>query len=91
MSDGRRHALCWDCAKACGGCSWSNHWEHRPVPGWVAEETRVRMNNDTYEPTFLVIACPEFERDGIGGGVSRPHDQQKRVQWMEAALRRNSK
>ena len=67
----KKHSLCWDCAKACGRCSWSNHWEHIPVPGWTAERTKVRMNNNTYADTYLVIECPEFERDGFGGGQYR--------------------
>lgn len=81
-----KHTLCWDCARACGGCSWSNHWEHRPVAGWTAVETRVRMNNNEYEPSYIVIACPEFDRDGINGGVNRPWKETS--PWKDAALRR---
>lgn len=66
-----KYTLCWDCRKACGGCSWSEHDEHLPVPGWTAEETQVRMKNDVYAPSYRVDACPEFERDGIGGGTKR--------------------
>ena len=82
-----KHTLCWDCAKACGGCSWSNHLEHLPVPGWQAEDTKVRMNNDTYEPSFIVLACPEFDRDGVNGGTARPR-KGKDSPWERAALRR---
>lgn len=68
MAD-RLHTLCWDCRKACGGCSWSE--EHLPVPGWTALETKIRMKADVFEPSFIVIACPEFDRDGIDGGAKR--------------------
>lgn len=66
-----RHTLCWECAKACGRCSWSDYWEHRPVPGWTAEKTKVRMNNKSFADAYIVIDCPEFERDGLGGGLYR--------------------
>ena len=54
--------LCWNCGKACGGCSWSDYWEHSPVPGWKAEETKLKVNQG-YETSYAVIECPEFEPD----------------------------
>ena len=62
---------CWECAKACGGCCWSDHWQHTPVPGWIATETTVRLKKDMFEKSYLVIDCPEFIRDGTGGGLYR--------------------
>ena len=56
--------LCWDCAKACGRCSWSDHWKHRPVKGWTAVEHRLRVNKGNFVTSYLVTACPEFEKDG---------------------------
>ena len=85
----RTFTLCWDCRKACGGCSWSNYDERRPVPGWTAVETKIRMKTDVFEPSCIVIACPEFERDGIGGGAYRPGGEKSG--WKAAALRRKAK
>ena len=55
--------LCWDCAKACGECSWSNHWDHSPVPGLKAEQTYLKVNGGD-DISYRVIECPEFEPDG---------------------------
>lgn len=79
----KKHSLCWDCAKACGRCSWSNYREHLPVPGWLAETTKLRMNNNTYADTFLVIDCPEFERDGLKGGQYRIRRNEKNEQNLQ--------
>lgn len=54
--------LCWDCAKAYGGCSWSAKFE--PVEGWDAEATarehhRLGILQDW--TSYHVKACPEFE------------------------------
>lgn len=66
-----RQTLCWDCAKACGDCSWTQWREYRPVPGWKAEpRTMKNQCNGSYE-TWCVIACPEFERDATNGGAYR--------------------
>lgn len=56
--------ICWNCRKATGRCSWSNYWEHSPVPGWVAEPTKLKINRGVYMDSYCVISCPEFERDG---------------------------
>lgn len=61
-----KQTICWNCKKATGGCSWSDHFEHRPVDGWNAVQTRLRMNNDEYQPSYIVISCPEFEEDENG-------------------------
>ena len=54
--------LCWSCAKACGDCSWSDYWTHSPVPGWTAEESKLKVN-DGYVTSYCVVQCPEFEPD----------------------------
>ena len=56
--------LCWDCKKACGGCRWSD--KLLPVPGWTAKETTNKIG-----VSYIVLECPQFERDGINGGVKR--------------------
>lgn len=58
--------LCWDCANACGGCSWSS--EFRPVDGWEATPTRVKVYRWKYGgikevDSFHVTKCPLFKDD----------------------------
>ena len=47
--------LCWHCAKATGGCSWSKNFT--PVPGWDAKKV-VKGYVDTYD----IRDCPLFEK-----------------------------
>ena len=54
--------LCWGCQNACGGCSWSDHWEHKPVYGWTAEMVSIKLNGEQ-GTTYNVISCPEFIPD----------------------------
>lgn len=56
--------LCWDCAKATGGCDWSR--EFLPIPGWDA--TPAVRNG---EASYVITGCPEFERDAWNKGSSR--------------------
>ena len=66
-----QQTLCWDCANATGGCSWSMHTEHKPVEGWNA--IRRDIHNKYSEPveSYIVISCPEFVRDARNGGTYR--------------------
>lgn len=50
--------LCWGCAKACGGCSWSKRFE--PVPGWTAVPPLLCGRI----PSYRITECPEFVSDG---------------------------
>ena len=59
--------LCWDCARACGGCEWSRAVDPEPVPGWTARPT---VNGNGTE-SYLVEDCPLFERDAWDGGTRR--------------------
>lgn len=59
----KKPTLCWDCAKACGRCCWSDHWKHDPVPGWTAVETILKINGGEYCTSYEVKECPEFEPD----------------------------
>lgn len=60
--------ICFDCKKACGGCSWSaadpvtDEIRFEPVKGWTAEKT-AQLINRTWKETYRVKACPLFERD----------------------------
>ena len=64
----RSQTLCWKCNKACGDCSWSEHKNNTPVPGWTAIPTKVKLNNNELGDSYIVIACPEFEEDRHGSG-----------------------
>lgn len=62
--------ICFDCKKACGGCSWSEldtktlRPKFEPVPGWTATETVINMGNSCSKVTsYHITACPLFERD----------------------------
>ena len=61
--------LCWDCANATnGGCSWSANL--KPVEEWEAKKINksIQYGDGT---SYLVYACPLFERDAYGGGAHR--------------------
>lgn len=60
--------LCWNCEKACRGCSWSR--DFIPVKGWKAKPTKLYVRQETlasgkkkkyYTESFHVKECPEFE------------------------------
>lgn len=56
--------LCWDCARAYGGCSWSKSF--KPVEGWEAErdERALKWGCNNTKRTYVsytVKECPEFE------------------------------
>jgi hypothetical protein len=63
--------LCWGCQRATGGkngCSWSRGF--RPVIGWDAIETKMKMQRTkggTWEKisigSYVVLRCPEFVAD----------------------------
>ena len=61
--------LCWDCANACGGCSWSE--KLMPVKGWKSEDTRVLTQINRTVESRRIIECPEFKRDSWGNGLYR--------------------
>ena len=71
---GTKYTLCWDCANACGGCSWSSR-EAQPVDGWDATPTKVNMtinhNHPRYVDSYIVHSCPQFVRDAKNGGQTR--------------------
>ena len=63
--------LCWDCANACGGCSWSDHWLHTPIEGWTAIRNDLKTKEGETTESYIVFECPEFIRDGTGFGSQR--------------------
>ena len=62
--------ICFDCEKACGGCSWSafdpetDKVRFEPVPGWTAEKTLLRGGHSgQYFETYHITACPEYVQE----------------------------
>lgn len=66
--------ICFDCRRACGGCSWSAADPEtgkplfRPVPGWTAERSFLRLNRKSgggyvFGKTWHITACPLFFPD----------------------------
>lgn len=73
----RSDTLCWQCAKAFGGCSWTGRDEHgvvkfQPVPGWTAEQTMVTMPGGK-TVSYCVFQCPEFVPDRQNGEGCESH------------------
>lgn len=58
--------LCWKCARACGGCSWSDG-SFTPVEGWKATPTVLRGDRGVFRHkmmrSYYVQECPLFEND----------------------------
>lgn len=71
--------LCWDCAKATGGCSWADSLQ--PVDGWIAEPTEKSVFRGDPLRSFLVHECPEFKRDAMDGGLRRVKKQDNQVAY----------
>lgn len=75
MNTRKAHAtICWECAKACGGCSWSEYAVYEPVPGWKALPGKIQEID-----TWVVLECPEFVRDAEPGGLKRLSTRRDRV------------
>lgn len=65
--------ICFDCQKACGGCSWSAidpvtlKPKFEPVPGWTAKKVTLKTGHshckDWYVKTYHITDCPEFVPD----------------------------
>ena len=67
-----RTNICFDCQRACGGCSWSacdpetGELLFRPVPGWTAEPSKLYSESKGHKRetwTYRITACPLFLRD----------------------------
>lgn len=65
--------LCWSCANACGGCSWSKTGTYgrvtripAPVPGWTAIPSKIRdykRREMIEQPGYIVLKCPQYKPD----------------------------
>jgi len=65
-------SLCWDCSNATGGCRWSMYL--KPVPGWQIIPTKKTTYDGHDYTSCIVLECPEFNRDAVGGGMKRYKD-----------------
>lgn len=59
----QKFTLCWECAKATGGCDWSKNFI--PVDGWTATPTiinQVYKKGDGFKAisSYIIHKCPEF-------------------------------
>ena len=70
---GTRHpqTLCWDCARATGGCSWSEYPTQTPVEGWEAIRRDIQNRGSEDVESYIVKECPLFIRDAWQGGTIR--------------------
>lgn len=84
-TDRRPPTLCWDCANALGGCSWASP-EHVPVRGWIAARYDMRTMYGGMEhlyESYIVIQCPEFDRDAWMAGSRRLEDPPGRIRLRD--------
>lgn len=74
--------LCEHCAKACGGCSWSDALE--PVEGWNAEPVTIPSSKlDSY----VIRTCPEFVWGNRDDKRHKKFDYNGCMLLMEAMLK----
>ncbi len=71
-----KETLCWSCANACGGCEWSQK-KAKPVPGWTAEKTKIRLDKGKTSESYLVIKCPKYKPDGKEHDAKRVKSDRK--------------
>ncbi len=61
----KSRTICWTCARAYGGCSWSRTFT--PVAGWEAEHRSLKNNNAgkwvTVLDSYTVKECPLYIED----------------------------
>lgn len=65
--------ICFDCKKACGGCSWSEidpktgKPRFEPIEGWKAKPNKllggISAGKRYYVSTYEISECPLFEPD----------------------------
>lgn len=83
METDKPATLCWKCANACGGCSWSDG-SFTPVPGWKAKKMRLRVSDrkddpNRYTESYIVEECPMFDDD-----TQQYNNPVKRNKWNSA-------
>ena len=86
--------ICFDCQKACGGCSWSEidpdtgKPRFQPVEGWTAKPVVIQVENGRAVEGYHVTACPEFVKDEPrktvrGGGLTLEQMEILIRHWIE--------
>lgn len=55
--------LCWSCKNSLPdgkttGCAWSMY--KKPVKGWTAQETKMKIAEGDYRTSYYVKECPEY-------------------------------
>ena len=85
---------CWDCARACGLCPWSEYKRQRPVPGWTAKRRDVKMQGTwcgrlvtRRVESYLVLDCPLFVESVREGET----EKQTHRRWTEDETKRLDK
>jgi len=58
-SSQRIDTLCWKCANACGGCSWSDKF--KPVQDWNVTPTKLYVTKNKKTNSYIVHECPCFK------------------------------
>lgn len=65
--------LCFDCARACGGCPWSEYdpeaerVRFQTIPGWTAEKVTLQpVGQQGFVETYHITDCPLFRPDPPG-------------------------
>lgn len=62
--DRSKQTICWDCKNAVPdprkgiGCSWSRRL--KPVTGWTATETELKLYDDITIKSYIVHKCPHY-------------------------------
>ena len=77
-------SICWDCANACCGCSWSRGFV--PVDGWKAIQKKIKLSGGKTTPTYIVCECPRFQRDAIGYGMKWVNKQNMPLKMKGIAI-----
>lgn len=57
----KKETLCWDCVNAVKKCPWSRSF--KPVPGWDAIPTKIKMECARLSDSYMVKDCPMFEAE----------------------------
>lgn len=81
--------ICWDCANATGGCSWSDHWLHKPVEGWTAIRNDLNTKEGGTTESYIVQKCPEFVRDAYDYGSYRKEQYERCLPELQISQAQN--
>lgn len=93
-----RPTLCWSCARACGGCSWTERdpvthaIRFEPVKGWKAEKTTINGSEKRARREVLPLHDRQLPRCALPVVRAGPADEgEKRHAGMGRAGRERMK